>query len=401
MYVSNDIYRVFLDAGYLSELLNFIEKANPEILGFNFLSISEDDKGLVSYIKQDKKQEMEIFLKETKEKESKSHYVYWESDALKLIRKEKATKTKIGRVLGKVIDISKNTEMIEKISALLSGSDYFFEIVEGNDIAKYYLQKNSDLDVSDLRYSCMRKPECQDYFSLYVENPSLVKMLILKNKKSQKDIICGRALLWQNVEVSGNSDPFSIKMMDRIYSNTILKKLFEKWAVKNGYYYKDSANLLSNKRSTISLDSNGIEITTPEEYEFYPYLDSFSAGYQDSNSYKIYSYPHKSIEKYDFRSERKMKTQNGGIIDDYCCICGEPIIYEHDDYIESVSGEIYCEDHANDFLVYINSIEGWVEYSEAVICDRCQEWEIVYNSKEIENEDGSKETLCSCCLDDM
>lgn len=134
--------------------------------------------------------------------------------------------------------------------------DSKFEIVEGDGIAKWYLEDNYDKDKGQLGHSCMRQKSKQSFFEIYVKNPQVCKLLILKNDKGDK--ILGRALLWQLKN--------GYKYQDRIYTNhdsDVL--LFEKWAKDNDYIYYNESDHETN-----------LEVQLKDiEYTKFPYMDTF------------------------------------------------------------------------------------------------------------------------------
>ena len=85
-----------------------------------------------------------------------------------------------------------------------------FEIVEGEELLKWYNQDNYlDRGRGRLGGSCMRAGD-RATLKIYWDNPDTVKLLILKDY-DHPDKIIGRSLLWQLED--GN------QMMDTIYTN--------------------------------------------------------------------------------------------------------------------------------------------------------------------------------------
>ena len=124
-----------------------------------------------------------------------------------------------------------------------------FEIVKGEDIRYWYLVDNYDEIRGQLGSSCMRYEKCQPYFDIYVQNPDVCSLLILKNG----DKLIGRALLW--VLTDGK------KFMDRIYTiDDSDKKLFESYGDENGF--------LRDGRHEVKVKEG--------RYDYYPYMDNFT-----------------------------------------------------------------------------------------------------------------------------
>lgn len=133
-----------------------------------------------------------------------------------------------------------------------------FEIVKGNDIKKYYYEKNYLSQKGPLGASCMKYERCQKYLDIYCVNTNVCSLLILKDVDDKSKII-GRALIWET----------SIgKFMDRIYyikDSDI--NLFTKYAKDNDMHFKTSPNYNKDKKITIQLENFN--------FKYYPYMDTF------------------------------------------------------------------------------------------------------------------------------
>jgi len=80
-----------------------------------------------------------------------------------------------------------------------------FDIVEGDEISRLYDVDNYESDNGSLGSSCMCEVP-RSYFEIYVDNPSVCRMVVLytddgqiTNGKYTSDKICGRAILWTTV----------------------------------------------------------------------------------------------------------------------------------------------------------------------------------------------------------
>lgn len=215
------------------------------------------------------------------------------------VPENRRTESRIGRVVNKLLDayLSKTQramytpQLIESfvnmfIASATQINENFenFSIVEGPDIKKWYNENTYKNDKGHLGSSCMRFPECNSYFDIYVKNPDVCKMLILTDKE---DKLMGRALLWTLMDGK--------KIMDRIYTNKdSLKNLFEKWGNKNGYISKSKLD-----RSQISVK------VKPIKYSEYPYMDTF-----------LYYLPEKGIltNSYEFSDFRNFKRNSGSVL---------------------------------------------------------------------------------------
>lgn len=206
--------------------------------------------------------------------------------------KDNRQEIKIGKALNKMFSSVEKVDnsLIEYLGNHLKASYTFvgqFEIVEGEDIRKYYHYENySRNNTGSLSASCMRHDECQDYMTPYVNS---CKMLIAKNNEGH---IIGRALLWDNVVMTGSTSVQEIKFMDRIYGNDITIEAFKQWAADNGYYrkkyqsYSDLTAIVSPDNTT-SERRLSTKINGPIEY--WPYLDTFRyADYDDIDAETIH-----------------------------------------------------------------------------------------------------------------
>lgn len=107
-----------------------------------------------------------------------------------------------------------------------------FEKVKGEDIRYWYHYEQYADGCNTLNGSCMGDDDCQPYFDLYVNNPKVCNLLILKGDDNK---IRGRALLWTFKDSDGNE----VKLMDRIYGKDSTIERFKRWATKNGYWYNE------------------------------------------------------------------------------------------------------------------------------------------------------------------
>jgi hypothetical protein len=176
------------------------------------------------------------------------------------------TEIKIGRWATRIftevhktdLPASKIEEFVNLYKASIDGTDLNnFELVEGEDIKKWYYENNYELRRGQLGNSCMRYYKCQDFFDIYVKNPEVCKLLILKS--AEKDKITGRALVWKLID----GDYY----MDRIYTiNDSDKLLFKDYARVNKI-----ENLYDVNSNRYNLEVKLGDHT----YDKYPYMDTF------------------------------------------------------------------------------------------------------------------------------
>jgi hypothetical protein len=161
--------------------------------------------------------------------------------------------------------VNRFKSIIDKLNDKFS----YFELVSGDKIGHWYHYNNYYQRSGTLGSSCMSAcPE--SYFDIYISNPGVCQLLILKSSEDTSTII-GRALLWTIRDGK--------KFLDRIYSMKDSDvNLFQEYAKENGWYYKyhnnssDSGRCVSPSGETVELDLT-VDIE-PGGYENYPYLDT-------------------------------------------------------------------------------------------------------------------------------
>ena len=208
-----------------------------------------------------------------------------------------------------------------------------FELVEGEDIRKWYNCNNYYKCEGTLGNSCMRYNECSSFFDIYVDN---AKMLISK----KNDLLTGRAIVWEIGD---------IVLLDRIYTCfDYLENCFIDYAKSNKWWIRNDNSLLStgDEQYWLTPDddygyANDREFTIkiPCKYDKVPYMDSFR--YYNGN--ELSTHP------------------NGGFSLD--STDGE---YRGESYI--------CEHCGAEFYGYDGDTpEGlhWSEWGDAYYCDNC------------------------------
>jgi hypothetical protein len=155
---------------------------------------------------------------------------------------------------------SKIEEFVNLYKASIDGDDLNnFELVSGEDIRKWYHENNYEDKRGQLGNSCMKYHKCQEYLDIYVKNPEVCQLLILKSI-DKPDKISGRALVWKLTDGS--------YYMDRIYT------------------IKDSDHLLFQdyaRINKIKLSGSDFAIQLGDHnYDKYPYMDTFSVYNPDT-----------------------------------------------------------------------------------------------------------------------
>lgn len=119
--------------------------------------------------------------------------------------------------------------------------------------------------------SCMQgKPS--DYFELYKK----LDQCRIAYIESEDGYLLGRALLWDEAYTERGS---LVKIMDRVYANNPeTEASLKRWAVENGYMYRDVKGQFSNGERSLELnlyiDLSEQDIK-PEEFISLPYMDTF------------------------------------------------------------------------------------------------------------------------------
>lgn len=174
-------------------------------------------------------------------------------------------------------------DLINFTKAILSGGEFI--LVEGQDIKKYYHVDSYDKvdNLGSLSSSCMRHDKNAHMFDMYINNPDVCKMLILKEATGR---IKGRALLW--VTDKG-------LFLDRIYGSDSIIEKFNAYAEDNKWMRKSRQSC----DSKIGVFINGehkdlvLEVDLKFPNTALPYLDTFTYVDLDmklSNKYANASY---------------------------------------------------------------------------------------------------------------
>ena len=221
-------------------------------------------------------------------------------------------------------------------------------VVQGESIKTYYLDDNYLLIKGQLGNSCMRYEKCQPYLDIYVENPEVCKLLVLKEKVmvdgKEVEKVKGRALLW--ILSDGR------KYMDRIYAiEDSDKNIFKDWAKDNKY------NL------TFGLDTSGEELKVNlkvKSFSKYPYMDTFE--YYDEKSGILYENKPELDE--DSEILRLKETDGRSYL----------ITGSHEGQVRDIDGDWIDEDEAhfcddvNGWVYYENTY--WLDYKDIYVSDR-------------------------------
>lgn len=224
----------------------------------NYISMSIEDKGKISYLTNDRIAKL---------------------DADSLWTSPSRYKSKPGGFISKVFKNISSKE-VEKFSnlfkAITNKPSFRFELVSGDKIKEYYHEDSYSSDEKgSLGASCMKHGNCQKFFGIYTDNKE-VSMLVMFN---DKDNLIGRALLWDFQEH---------KIMDRIYAKNDeeFSFYFKKWATENNYLYKSEQNwynTLNFENLNVKQHELLLEIKIENMPRRFPYLDTFKFLDSDNN----------------------------------------------------------------------------------------------------------------------
>lgn len=146
----------------------------------------------------------------------------------------------------------------------------YFESIKGQEIGHWYHYSNYKERQGSLGSSCMSNVRT-NYFDIYISNPDVCELVILKSEEDDS-LIVGRALLWTLSDGK--------KFMDRIYTiKDSDVQLFRDWAKENGWYSKfynssgDSGLANSPEGERVDLRNLTVDIKKGM-YDAYPYLDT-------------------------------------------------------------------------------------------------------------------------------
>lgn len=212
-----------------------------------------------------------------------------------------------------------------------------FELVKGEDIRYWYLEDRYEEVRGQLGNSCMRYQKCQRYLDIYVQNPEVCSLLILKGDTPDK--IVGRALIWTIHDGPGVAGR---KFMDRIYTiNDSDRLLFEAYAKEH--------DILRSQSYTYKIK------VKEGRYDYYPYMDTFTC--LDYEKGILTS----GVDGY---GENVLGLQNtdGSASDNEGRVWSE----YHGEYIDEDDAR-WCED-VDSYVHYENAV--WLEYKDIYVSDR-------------------------------
>ncbi len=223
---------------------------------------------------------------------------------------------KIGRLVRAILtsakepfidrDIEEFVNLYKATYDLMANALIRFDIVEGDDIAHWYNNKNYAGEGGVLGNSCMAGGP-KKWFKIYTKNKDTCKMVILydesgkidENGKYTSDKIIGRCILWTTTR--------GYKIMDRIYTlRDSDVDLFKEFGKKEGFWWKrsqDSDNDFTMENGTDSRSASETIELKKSDFEYYPYLDTFFLLDTDSDTL---------TNDYDNDHDRELRDTDGG-----------------------------------------------------------------------------------------
>jgi len=288
-------------------------------------------------------------------------------------------RTSIGRVARRMLEVSgkkfTDKELEDFVNefkfqvSIIKDRTKLLKLVDGEDIRYYYLsERYDDKKEGTLNNSCMRYYKCQKYLDIYVENPNVCKLLILKSPDNQ-NLIIARALVW----TLNTGEIF----MDRIYYQYESDvNLFKDYAIKNGWCYKQRQE--SSSRSVVEWNPEKIrtgDLTVKLDdatFDDYPYMDTLKY----INEYD------KLISNNNYKSDFTLESTEGGRGE--CDRCNGSQRVECDDC--NGNGRVECDECDGDGQLECDECSG----DGRVTCSECD------GDGEIENKDGEMEECPEC-----
>jgi hypothetical protein len=254
--------------------------------------------------------------------------------------------TKISQKVGKNFTPPQINAFVDKFKAyrdFQTTKKDKFEVVQGEEIRKWYDEDTYEDAEYHLSNSCMRYSRCQRYLNIYVENPNQVTMVILKG--SDPDKIIGRALIWKLKD--------GTYYLDRPYANNDEDiNLFKEWGRSKGY----SVYGADYKNKEVTLDKS--------DFQYYPYMDTFKWLNRGQNLLSTDS------SEFDDGNEDWIKLEStGGDFEEarsgvYSEYLGEYIDEDSAVFAEDLQSYIYSDD-----AIYL-------EYKDEYVSDRAN---VVYS----------------------
>lgn len=201
-------------------------------------------------------------------------------ERLKEVWTKNRQEVRIGRAIRALLNVAGETVLDKDLEVFvnlwkatidkMNDRFQYFDVVDGQDIGHWYHYRNYKERSGSLGSSCMSNVN-HNYFDIYMSNPDVCKLIILRSVEDDS-LIVGRALLWTLTDGK--------KFVDRIYTiQDSDVQLFRDYARENGWYTKqynsssDSGRANAPDGTQVDLGKITVDIKAGM-YEAYPYLDT-------------------------------------------------------------------------------------------------------------------------------
>jgi hypothetical protein len=278
----------------------------------------------------------------------------------KLVWSKGRQEIKIGKAVKALLDISNYEftdsdleQFVNQFKATidkLNDKYSYFDLVKSAEIAHFYDIKNYYEPTGTLNSSCMANSP-SEFFDIYVKNPDVCQLLILRSKEDTDKII-GRALLWT---LAGGE-----KFLDRIYYNSDSDmELFKDYAKEMGWYVKEYNNSSASSYAIHPQTGKSVSLMCKVyikdgSYESYPYMDTF----------KYLNIDYGTLSTFSGHGDYILEGTDGEyIICDYCGGSGRQGCYNCEE-----SGEVTCRECDGHGSVDCSGCRGY-EKIPCVTCD--------------------------------
>ena len=244
-------------------------------------------------------------------------------------------------------DLENFVDEYKRVYLSINNIEADMELLSGEEIKKWYLVDNyeEDCENTDLGKSCMRYEKCQEYFDIYVKNPEVCKLLILKSNIDPSKI-SARALLWT---IDNSSKGYDNELyLDRIYYvNKEDIEIYYNWCKKNGVKFAYDNYRMGSEIKALKYFA---EVHLGEyTYETFPYIDTF--GYYNPYEYKLF--------QEEDQDSYKVQQTDGSFIP-----LSERVFSEREgDYINKEDAE-WCDD-VDDWLPREDTV--YLEYKDIYV----------------------------------
>lgn len=168
----------------------------------------------------------------------------------------------------KILHVKEFECFTNEYKAEYNGENFQFSLRGNKSVPSVYEMQRA-IGGGSLNDSCMNGDS--EWMDIY-KSCNKLSILTLVNGDDQ---LCGRALVWKASD--------TLTLMDRIYVvKDFMYDMFLNYARENEWYHKQSYKSYENKTNFVSPDGESkvleITITTPTDFDSYPYIDTFSYG---------------------------------------------------------------------------------------------------------------------------